>query len=936
MQEPVQNSRSVRVDGEGEASKAPERSTKVIAQELAQLRTTLDNFIDTLPDAGNIPEGQVAAPNTRQAIKKKLNEALKKQGEISQGNLIEQLQTQKENMQQTNLLKELVNEANIQDKNKKDQFNNALSNYLNKRRELAQSKIQECTQEDKYTRKAQKFIVENFVTPEGKQGGKEISKLGSDISHIEHKSGKKKEMVKCNGNTFSSSSPRHLALAVKSKNINSFKFTDAKPTSAGARNLINSIEEMLKVGVKNVTIDEKLLSRMLQSRPPYVAHNSEGYAMALGRYIYPSAILKAIINLDPSELLNFIRSPTVNDWQKSKLRQLNRICKASTAAYKLVPNNPVFDENGDLKEGNDSTTLGHQAETFMRLTSEKDRVAYLNILYPDDKERHCAELTKELENRNKTFGVGNNKVLSPKEYFEQKMLWPWKKSGYQSQMDLRKDLNDFQLAKTDEKRKELYCKTTDEKILRKMVKTKAMDDNSKRKDFVHTVFDETNKIQADGKHAIKLQPPSFMKSNHLKDEDKNLFTKRAMTLISAITFTVKTKDGDNEIEKVDHTKTLKEKLALLAELRDKALSTYNNEKANNNPIAFDNYLKNKILLDELEGKILEDQQQKMFHDPHYQEAVIKKFEAEFQANNPGKKPDDNAKVEALRTEIRKDTLPRFFDTYNEIPDVNAAQRANHFLKQFGLGLQQAAWKDMDTETRAQVLKKFMDLHNETASPAALRYLKDSVKSLMAMLDHSEKPALIQRVADLCHTSAAEPIHGDNHAQNKALHALRDLVPTPAAKPLSSKALFKRFFEKNQPQHTPDELAAKLLNRIQCFAVRTPGHFMARRALQQKFDAQMRELLFPNNAAIPRLQPVLKALKEKAEQQNQPGRKSDVALGEYIKRIESMQPIPNQKAGSIPNNGRLDEEMVDIASNGNQGQGQNSNNEDQGGSRKFDL
>ena len=236
--------------------------------------------------------------------------------------------------------------------------------------------------------------------------------------------------------------PVHLAKMAKSMGWESFKFNRAKASYGGARNLINSVEEMLRSGMKDVSIDPELMKRML-ANPPAIGHSSGDYAAALGRFINPSAIIKAIVNRNPADLLDIVKNPHVSDLQKRQLRRLNRICKASAAAYNSMKANPVFDANGELKVGNESSTLGHQAETFMRLTSVRDRVAYLKMLYPVNTQRYYAAFTKELERRGKTFYVGNNVTLSPTDYFKEKMLWRFSHSKYQAQVDLSNDFARF-------------------------------------------------------------------------------------------------------------------------------------------------------------------------------------------------------------------------------------------------------------------------------------------------------------------------------------------------------------------------------------------------------------------------------------------------------------------------------------------------------------
>lgn len=897
-----------------------DRTSQVVAQELAQLRAALTTEMNKLPQAV-VVQGQAPAPHTRQAITEKFTQALKDQSKISQGNLLKQMEKQHETIQ-----KELIAQANIQNQNNKALFTNALANYFNKRLELARIKLDECYQADKQTKKAQQYINLNFRTPEGKSGDEVFQELGGKHSHIVPAEDNNKVLralqikptrnITYEDGQLSSESPIDLANAAKSLKKDPFKFNKGKKTFGGARRIINSTEEMLRIGIK-VSIDEKFMERML-SRPQTWGHSSGDYA---------------------AQLANFIKSPGLNvgDHQKTKLRQLNRICKASTAAYNNIKANPVFDANGDLKAGNETSTLGHQAETFMRLTSVSDKKAYLKILFPVKTQRYYAAFTKELERRGKTFYV-DGKVLTPTEYFKQELLWRPSRSKYQAQVDLNTDFarfngydfalktqslkdnpNNAELGKiyiatdgsycvrdpdgivrqgtltpeipapianlanrlNDEAfkadvlrvtlarghtlngacvsaadRKTLYSNTSDEKLIRRLAKTKFIDDNQKRKDFVTAAFD------------------------NLSEANSKQFINRTLPLISRLAVN----DVNNQ---EDFSASLNEKVTLLDDLRDKAEATFVNEKAANDPNAFNHFLKNKAQLDELEEKMAQDHQQKVL------QSQIQDLTQREQ------RPHTQADIDNALPNIQRDIMIRRCDTLRNA--ANSEKKAEHFVKRLSPSLQQQVWAGMDhtqpstLELRAQALKQFMDLYNESNSDAAPTFLKDSVKPLIARLDDAQKTTLMTRVAELCQ-NGPKPFHGCDSRENRALHALRDLVPTPAAKPLLSTELFKAYYHRvdnnggannnNNAQDTPAEKAAKLLKRIQCYANDKPANFVAAWRHNQKFDTEMSNLLLPGNVQNPQLNAIIAALKQ--DTAALPGRQGD-AVRSFVERIESLQP-----------------------------------------------
>jgi hypothetical protein len=280
-------------------------------------------------------------------------------------------------------------------------------------------------------------------------------------------------------------------------------------------------------------------------------------------------------------------------------------------------------------------------------------------------------------------------------------------------------------------------------------------------------------------------------------------------------------------------------------------------------------------------------------------------------------------TDAEKQTVQQDTMRQHYKTYFALPEdteQNRKQKAEHFIKRLSPPVQQQVWAGMEAtqpntlELRAQILKEFMDLHNETDSEEATTYLKNAVKPLIARLDDQQKAALMTRVAELCQNSPNTPINGCQPRQNRALHALRDLVPTPAAKPLLSTELFKTYFHhvnnnggglgnNNNALNTPAEQAEKLLKRIKCYAIEKPANWMAAWRHNQKFDAEMSALLFPGNNQNPQINAILTELRQGAAATQ--GREGE-AIKTFVKRIEPLQPNYGQVAKQNPVNRGVDD------------------------------
>jgi hypothetical protein len=285
---------------EPEAERKPPQS-ETLAKQMAEAKKQI------------LLQRQGLSEDNRKAVEEKLTEANKALSNFSHGKLIKSIEEQHKTLKDELISLANITQNNNEEKANKAAFDNAVQTYLNKRLELARVRLQEIAAQDKQSIKAQREICKQFYTPEGKTESEDvINNLGNEFSYIERQEGtvfKSQVTVKCINGVYTSNSPPDLALTIKAKGHNSFKFTGAHASHTGAEHLIESIEEMLKVGIKNITIDDKLWEKMFSSPQQRYGHSSGDYAAQLVQYM-----------------------KGVKQHQKDRLKQLRRICAASTSA----------------------------------------------------------------------------------------------------------------------------------------------------------------------------------------------------------------------------------------------------------------------------------------------------------------------------------------------------------------------------------------------------------------------------------------------------------------------------------------------------------------------------------------------------------------------------------------------------------------------------
>jgi hypothetical protein len=776
-----------------------------------------------------------------ESITKIIDEANEALHTFGHGNLVKQIEEQNKQLQT-----DIMAEANIQVEKDKKKFSDAVQNYLNKRLELARVRLQELNQHDKESSDAARYVISTLDTPEGirnlaaqeqdqkKQSemlNKVLSELGNKHNHVTRTEGSlfpTKHTVTCNNGHYTSESPFDLAMVVKAKGINEFQF-DTGSTKNGGHILRESIKEMLKAGIKDISLSNELREKMYTPRR---ANNFADSVMEGRR--------------------------TLNYFQMNELRQLERICDASRSAYNDIKENPVFDKEGDLKPGDEpAAPIVHQVNTFLRLTDDDDRKAYLEILFPVNKAQYYVEFTTELELRKPTITLDG---LTPKQYFEKKMMWAWSRNSFRTEHDQQEKLVTFNKdTTTAAERKKSYLETNDATLLRQYARSDKLDTDT-RKDFIQAVFDDIQK----GERKISLYTHPLVQTRYVTGDDMKRFINKTLPL-----FTNMAVKGAED--RVDFVATAEEKSALLAELRRQTSAKYSLEKDDDQiTSAFDNFYTNKMLLDELEQKIL---------DNHFEQQV----EAE------------GLNTEALQAPKRRELLIQHFSAYQKLGN---AERATYFADNLSPGLQKMLWNSMspndaDTaevkagklELRAMIVKKFMDHHNDTDSKAGADFLTKYLSPLMQSLSAEETTDLTKKLKTLLQRN---DIIGCNRKQNRALNIVRNMMSNEKAAELSSAGLFKEYYlltndsSNNNAQFNPKVQAEKLLERISCYISGKPANLLQSWAFNSKFDAEMGDLLFPGNAENPQIDAILTSLREDLEV------KKDSPEDKYIGRIEQLQ------------------------------------------------
>lgn len=832
--------------GSGNSANPPKKEAKKASEvviELQQAKTELYNLVRRLPKPKN------------DNIIKKLDEANEELHNFSQGNLIKQIEEQHKK-----LTEEILAEANLREENQKQIASDALQNYFNKRIELARIRQQEINQEDKQMMDAATYVCSYFDTPEGirqhamneadqkKQSemmNKVISELGNKHNHIHRTEGmffKTKHIVKLENGVYTSESPVDLAMTVKAHGHNDFEFSTGS-TEKGGWVLRQSIKEMLKVGIKDISLTKELREKM------YTPRRANNFA---------DAILE--------------NRRTLSYFEMEDLRQLERICNASRSAYNDIKGNNIFDEKGDIKaDAKCAPAIIHQANTFMRLTDEKDRLAYLEILFPVNKDVEYNQMVKELESRTPKITLDG---LSPKEYFEQKLMWRWNRSAFNA--EYRKE----QLAAfnkdtmTSAERMKSYLETKDAEMLSMYAQSdKLTTDN--RIELVNTLFDN---VQEGKSSQVAFYTHPILRTRSVSTDDMKNFMDRILPLIKHLVI------KENNV--IDYQATTEQCTKLIADLRQKAKLTFAEELHANNPRAFENFYKNKLLLDNLEKEV---------HQYLHDDLTDKQVKAEIGAAVDQYDATIQSKREALKLTLSKP----FTDLKSNPNDPEAA--ATYFITHLHPELQLSEWSKLSSadndspaekagklELRAHIVKAFLVTHQTSNSPVSADYVNKFLKPLMQQLTPAESKDLATKLQDLLRPT------GCNKAQNEAINLVRATFNDRSAiETLSPENLFKAYYSL---QNTPKAKADALKERIQFLLKEKPANLFTGWMFNRTFDAEMKDLLFSANQDKAATKEIIDELKADGTV----AKDSDLDI--YIQRLDQMQGTPPAAA---PNDGQLD-------------------------------
>ncbi len=840
MQSKVQNSNNGGNTNTGNPPAKEAKKATEVAIELQDAKKHLYNLVGQLP------------PPKNDNIIEKLDEANEALHTFSHGNLIKQIEEQ-----QKQLKDEILAEANLQEEKHKQTASDALQNYFNKRLELARVRQQEINQDDKETMEAANYICSLFDTPEGirqhamkeadqkKQSellSKVISELGDKHNHIHRTEGmffKTKHIVKLENGIYTSESPVDLAMTVKSHRHNDFQFSTGS-TEKGGWVLRQSIKEMLKVGIKDISLTNELRDKM------YTPRRANNFA---------DAILE--------------NRRTLNYFEMEELRQLERICGASRSAYNDIKGNNIFDEKGEMKaDGKCAPAVIHQANTFMRLTDEKDRLAYLEILFPINKDVEYNKMVKELESRTPKITLDG---LSPKEYFEQKLMWRWSRSAFNAGYRKEK-LADFNKdTTTAETRKKSYLETKDAEMLSMYAQSDKLT-NDNRIELVNTLFDN---VQEGKSSQIALYTHPILRSRSVSGDDMKNFIDRTLPLFKNIIVKA------NNV--IDYPATTEQCIKLMADLRQKAKLTFAEEIQAKNPRAFENFYKNKLLLDNLEQEV-----HKYLHD----DLTDKQVKAEIGAAVDQYETTIQSEREALKLKLSKP----FTDLKN---DPEAA--ATHFVTYLYPELQLSEWSklspaDSDSaaekanklELRAQILKAFLVTHLNSGSTISVDYVNKFLRPLMQQLTAEESKDLATKLQNLLRPT------GCNKQQNDAINLVRATFNDRSAiETLSPENLFKAHYSL---QNTPKAKAEALKERIQFLLEEKPANMFQGWMFNRTFDAEMKDLLFSANQDKAATKEIIDELKADGTVTK------DSDLDIYIQRLDQMQGKPPAAVAKPENTG----------------------------------
>ncbi len=753
-------------------------------------------------------------PANATAVAETLTNARKELQNFSQNSLILDMQ------KQAKRLEAAINTqiSTEKDNNTKAELIRALQTLAVKYQELAKARIYEIRENEPQHKEAKEFLLaRKFSSSEGESLTKINDKDKKEFVDLDGFGTKYTQISGVNPNTgraikvynedgaYSSRSPEDLAYVVKLNGCTKFTFTSA----TSGRHLMKCMKEMLRVGIKDVSVDPGVSSLLYGNR-----------------YIHGTMWL-------PTDHL--------------KLEQLERICAASATAAYFVEKNDVFKGDDAKLYRGEKTLREHEIATFLRLTSEGDRLVYLQILYPDkaNAARKYAEFTSKLEKAGITIPCGTEKGIGgdllrkpdgsvqmnadgelmydpetvreeqqtkhwePRDYFRKKLLnrgfmvkygvpTPHRvrmKSQYERELN-KVDLANFNSDDFDfNKRKSAYFKATDAELLSSYAKSDKLSIDEVKK-LATAVFDHS---QEDGSDPVKLNTNPVTKTRSISSADETAFINKALPLLERLG-------------------AWNEQSALLDALRQKAAVLYKDgikhpgktpadaEKRKN---ATKHFQKNKRLLDLLEAKAI---------------------------TNPNE----------LNTHLDNN-----IENFSNIESLD--DKAGYFIAGLSSAAQQklCGLRDpenvnehtLDMEQRSLILLTMILNCAKERSATAIYYLNKDIAPLIENLSTAEMSELTQQLAHHCQQQG---IQGVNLLENEALHIIRKAIKeqgdyAATTQPLKSVNLFATYYA----AETEKEPAEKLLKRIECYADAMPDplvHYFKLKKLQTKFAKEMDTLL----------------------------------------------------------------------------------------------
>ncbi|MDQ2995072.1 MAG: hypothetical protein M3R00_09085 [Pseudomonadota bacterium] len=194
-----------------------------------------------------------------------------------------------------------------------------------------------------------------------------MDKLGNETDHLQFYDGEKTNPdfdLHFDNNEITCKTTALLAPAARAKGWKKFTFTKAPSFDKGEL-LISATEEMLRVGMEEISFDRGVLT---------------------------------------------LASLMMSSKNKKHFDALKRICDASKSTFQLAQHNNVFDDKA----------YSHQVATFLRLRSDEDRRTYLDVLKKDNPLTIHKDFVEELHQHGEMFSDGATR-MTPKEYFQQKM-----------------------------------------------------------------------------------------------------------------------------------------------------------------------------------------------------------------------------------------------------------------------------------------------------------------------------------------------------------------------------------------------------------------------------------------------------------------------------------------------------------------------------------